>query len=105
MTEKKVGFKAIDPLGNDTISLEGYKAALVLKEGDNEFIVPCFLHKKDRLWYVFERETGLGISMSGQKNRFEALSHAAAMCYKFGGIAATERAINGALKLRGQINA
>ena len=88
-----------------TINLEGYKAAFILKEGDNEFMVPCFLHKKARLWYVFERETGLGISMSGQKNRREALSHAAAMCYKFGGISATQRAIYGALKLRGQINA
>lgn len=102
---KKERFSAIDPQTEAKTDLDGRPGEFVISEGGDEFRVPCFLHKRGPFWYVFERTTGLGISMRGRKTISEALDEAVEVCIKFGGIGSTERAINGAIRLRGIINA
>ena len=101
---KKVMFNAIDPKTEGKLELEGRPAEFIINEYGDEYRVPCFVHKKGPFYYVFERISGLEVTMRGQRTIKEALEEAAENCLKNGGIKETERAIDRAVALRGEIN-
>ena len=101
MRTKLVKFNAVDPQTKKAIELEGRASEFFL---DDEYRIPCFIHKRGPFYYVFERETGLGISMKGERTMLEAVSHAKDVCLEHGGVKGMEEAVTRAIRSRGVIN-
>jgi hypothetical protein len=101
-----VQFNAMDPEFEAILKLEGKPVVLMIRDAEGRGLrLNAYLHKHKRgpFWYVFEKQTGLGLNMRGQRTQKEALENGRCECASRG-VTETRLAICRAIKRHGVLN-